>query len=276
MKVPKFLFPYLYGSAYHRAWFTLYGVVIKEIQVSFTQFFTWRFPFYSFFHTISVVLSSFNRLLLGRSLKYSFAFTGEDRIIESLLKKRISEKGYYVEVGSNHPTFISNTYGLYRRGWKGLCIDVNERLILKHRKCRPKDLAICALVSDQAVEKTFYHVENDVLSTLSVENLAAIKKEGLYFKETKVNAETLNELMKRHKVPFSFDLLAVDAEEHDYEVLKSIDFQIFRPKLIVAEDETYQIEDPFQNNIYKLLVEQGYRLEGYVLKNLYFIDSSRA
>lgn len=123
----------LYNSAYSRALYTLWGIVLKELNVVFCQFFTWKYPVRSFLRVMGIITSSISRLFLGRSVKYSFAFTGEDKIIEGILKPLITNHGSYVEVGCNHPKFLSNTYGLYRKGWRGICIDANQNLISKYR-----------------------------------------------------------------------------------------------------------------------------------------------
>src|SRR5690606_114765 len=169
----------LYKSAYSRAAFTLWGVVITEIRSSFRQFFTWRYPLRSLLRTISIILSALVRLPLGRSLKYSYAFAGEDKVIEGLLKPRITEPGFYVDVGANHPKLFSNTYGLYRKGWRGICIDANQELIDLYALNRPRDRAIVALVSADHEEREFYQVQNDVLSTTETAFLEEYRKEGL-------------------------------------------------------------------------------------------------
>src|SRR5690606_712600 len=112
-----------------------------------------QYPFRSLFRTIVVILSALVRLLLGRSVKYSFAFAGEDKVIEGFLKPRITEPGFYVDVGANHPTLFSNTYGLYRKGWRGICIDANQDLIDSYALYRPMDKAIAALVSEDREER---------------------------------------------------------------------------------------------------------------------------
>lgn len=269
-----FLNHYLYKNARKRAGVGMLGQAVQELRVAPSQFLSWKYPFFSVLNFFRVVLSVLIKLSLGRNAKVSYAFYGEDRIIDGILKPRITKVGYYVEVGSNHPKFISNTYGLYRKGWRGLCVDANEPMILKHKKCRPRDTSVCALVSDHSGERTFYHVENDVLSTTSPQNLEDIRKQGLNYREEALKTRTLTELLNKHKVPAVFDLLTIDAEEHDYEVLKGLDFQLFRPRLIVVEEETFILDKPIQNPVYNLLMEQGYRMEGFVLKNLYFLDKS--
>lgn len=260
----------LYKNAYKRAFFTLYGIVFKEVRVAFKQFFTWRHPFYSLYHVLAVIWSAKLRVILGRSLKYSFAFTGEDRILESIYKPRITENGFYVEVGCNHPKFLSNTYSLYRKGWRGICIDGNKQLIKKYKKVRPRDIAICALVSNEVTTKTFYVAENDVLSTMTKTNLEGEDMKNISVEQQTMQTNTLTNILREVNAPSIIDILSIDAEEHDFEVLQSLDFTLYQPKLIIVEDETFSPVQPKDNNIYNFLSENGYTLEGYILKNLYF------
>lgn len=268
----RFLQNLLYKNAFSRAIFTLYGLVWKEIRVCFRQFYTFRFPISSLFRTLGIFISSLNRLMLGRSLKYSFAFTGEDRIIETLLKTKITYNGFYVDVGANHPKFLSNTYSLYRKGWRGICIDANKELIKKYAFFRPKDHAVHALVSDIPAARAFYQVQNDVLSTTDSRFLNDFEKEGLEIKEVKMQSITLTDVLEKYEAPNDFDLLTVDAEEHDLEVLKGLDWKRYRPKLVVVEDETFDFQNGATNPLVFYMRQNGYSLNGFVLKNLYFLN----
>lgn len=268
--VRKHLGRYLYKNAYSRSLFTLYGIVFKEMSVSIVQFYTWKYPVSSCFRVITIILSSFNRLLLGRSLKYSFAFTGEDRILESLYKPLITYNGFYVDVGCNHPVFLSNTYSFYRKGWRGICIDANPEMINKFKFFRPRDKAVLALVSDLDQEREFYLVQNDVLSTTEDANLEIARKEGLSYQVNHYIPRSLTSILEEYGSPKKIDILSVDAEEHDLNVLKSLDFDKYNPKLIVVEDETFDLKAPERNLIYEFLSKNGYDLIGFILTNLYF------
>jgi len=269
-KAQDLLHDRLYNSAYTRARFTLYGQVVQEIKVSFSQFFTWRFPIRSFFRTLSIILSSLIRLLLGRSLKYSFSHTGEDRILESIYKPLITTTGFYVDVGCNHPTLFSNTYSFYRRGWRGVCIDANPTLINRYKYYRPRDLAICAIVSNTPEKRDFFLVQNDVLSTTERQFVDDYIKQGMRIEKIKAIPRTLTSLLDELNAPASIDILTVDVEEHDYPALLSLDLNRYQPRLIAIEDETFDWSNPEQNNIYSYLTQSHYRFLGFILKNLYF------
>src|SRR5215510_10661697 len=51
----------------------------------------------------------------------SFSQQGEDLILARLFEGQ--RRGFYVDVGAHHPRRFSNTFLLYRRGWRGLNID---------------------------------------------------------------------------------------------------------------------------------------------------------
>ncbi len=263
----------LYNNAYSRAFYTLVGITIKEVRCVFKQFYTFKYPLRSLLNVISITYSTITRFLLGRSLKYSFAFTGEDRIIESVLKPVITESGVYVDVGCNHPKLFSNTYGLYRKGWRGVCIDANERLINKYQLMRPKDIAICEVISSSIKDVDFYQIENDVLSTIDKNNLEEAIKLGLSYKTIKRKTSTLTSILKNYNIQRDFDILSIDAEEHDFEVLRSLDFSIYQPKLIIVEDETFDFKTYEANEFVKFLSNKGYEMVGYVLKNSYFLKN---
>ncbi|HEY8402846.1 MAG TPA: hypothetical protein VIK89_16380 [Cytophagaceae bacterium] len=114
---------YLYHKAYSRAFFTNYGIAIQEARSSFKQFFTWKYPLSSFLRSLKYLVMAILRIVTGRSVRYSYSFTGEDRLIESILKPIITRTGFYIDVGCNEPRFISNSFLFYRRGWRGVTID---------------------------------------------------------------------------------------------------------------------------------------------------------
>lgn len=217
-------------------------------------------------------MSSLVRLLFGRSLNYSFAFAGEDRVIIRMLRPLIGRRGYYVDVGCNHPKFLSNTYSLYRRGWRGICIDANQRLVDKFGFYRPRDLAVCALISDLDGPRTFYNIQNNVLSTTEEQNIQSYANEGMSVVPAEMQAQTLTEVLEKAGAPKNFDLLNIDVEEHDLEALRSLDLSRHKPRLIVVEDETFDPHRSADNPICLYLSEHGYRLEGFVIKNLYFMS----
>ena len=263
----------LYQSARSRALFTLLGQVVKEVRVSGRQFFTWTAPVSSGLRVLKYGLVALVRLPLGRSVRLSYGYTGEDRLLESLLKPLVTYNGFYVEVGCNEPRFISNTFLLYRRGWRGICIDPNQALIGKHRRIRPRDQAVCAFVGHETREVDYVQLSNHVLSTADPQYVPQYVAEGQQILTTRrMRPRALTDILTAHHAPAGFDLLAVDAEEFDLSVLQSLDFGRFRPRLVMVEAEDFDPAQPGQHPIFQFLTAKGYGFKGSILKNLYFMN----
>lgn len=211
------------------------------------------------------------RLLLDPHCKYSYAQTGEDRILASYLD--VAKPGYYVDVGCHHPFSGSNTLSLYSRGWRGLVVDGNPDLIRTFKRCRPRDTAICAVVSDREDSLTFTIAERPELSTVCQQfEHDWIKSSGIKARR-QVQAVRLQRLMEENDVPKRFELLTVDVEGHDYEVLTSFDINEFRPRLIVVEMHGFRPGCKNSNPVFDHLENSGYQLVSYSVMNGIFLDS---
>jgi len=67
-------------------------------------------------------------------VKSTYAQHGEDILVLEYLRGYDKSSGIYVDVGANHPTRISNTYLMYRNGFKGISIEPNSELSKLHAK----------------------------------------------------------------------------------------------------------------------------------------------
>ena len=66
-------------------------------------------------------------------------------------------KGNYVDIGCFHPTKYSNTRKMYNLGWSGLNIDLNPITIELFNFKRPKDINVCAALSNKIKKTKLYH-----------------------------------------------------------------------------------------------------------------------
>ena len=62
-----------------------------------------------------------NKYFINRK---SYAMDGEDTAISVFNKKK--DKGFYVDIGAHHPIQRNNTHLLFKKGWEGINIDVNQ------------------------------------------------------------------------------------------------------------------------------------------------------
>jgi len=206
-------------------------------------------------------IKSFRKAFLTRFTRIHYSQFGEDIILKELLSKK--KNGFYVDVGCFHPKKFSNTYALYKKGWRGINIDMEAHKIELFSLARKKDINVLAAISDQ--HKDFYIKANrpyDVFATLS-----ETKTEG-----PTIRTKTLNEILAAtpyHQKPI--DLLTIDAEGHDLHVLRSLDFTIYQPKVLVVESHATDINTVLQSAIHAFMVEQKYRLRSWTLFSLVYL-----
>jgi FkbM family methyltransferase len=159
----------------------------------------------------------------------SFSQFGEDRAIEQLFADRAGP-GFYVDVGAFHPYGGSNTYLLYRRGWRGINIEPVPALCAEIRKRRPRDLTLQLAVADTPGTAEF--LSNGSFSGLADEHhLGGLEGERIIV-ETRTLADVLAQYLPADQ---PVDVLDVDCEGHDLVVLQSNDWSRFRPRVILAE-----------------------------------------
>ena len=139
-----------------------------------------------------------------------------------------------------------------------------------------RDEAICALVSNTEQEMKFTEFKDPLLSSVDSHHIV-VWNEGMKrpIKERKMMKSTaLGTVLKKIEAPTRFELLTIDVEGHDFEVLTSIDLNVYRPKLIVIESHEWDLLKPASNRIYSYLQKHRYAFVGYAISNCYFLDCS--
>ena len=194
----------------------------------------------------------------------SYAMDGEDIAIDLFNKKR--EKGFYVDIGAHHPIQRNNTHLLFKKGWEGINIDVNQFSIELFNFLRPNDLNLQIAVSDGDGEISFfYQKEFSQLNTTDKE----IAKENFQgkFQEKKVKCQTIQNILDNSKYKNKkIDFLNIDVEGAEIKVLNTLNFKIYDPSLICIEILGYrdlnskQREIQIKNSqIYKFLENKAYK-----------------
>ena len=182
------------------------------------------------------------------------------------------DEGFFVDVGCFHPVSHNTTYSLYKRGWRGINIDVDEVKIEAFNIKRPQDINIVCAVSEQA-GKTKYRKHSFWSQLNSLEELEKAKKGE--WREVIVDANTLTHLID--STPYkgrSIDFLSVDVEGHEVSVLRALDFDRYLPKVVCIEMWAGNLEEVMQSELYALMIDQGYQLINWMVVNLVFLHQS--
>jgi hypothetical protein len=91
-------------------------------------------------HIENIDRISANSLLHFR--KWEYSQFGEDGIIEEIFKRIGIENGFYVEFGAGDGVWISNTYSLFKKGWKGFLIEADTSKKYELRKNFPEGCGV--------------------------------------------------------------------------------------------------------------------------------------
>lgn len=194
--------------------------------------------------------------LFGSS-KYSHtAYEGVERV----LLKRLPSTGFFIEAGAVDGVFESNTYFLEKfRGWSGVLIEPVPEMYCRLRINRPNATTFnCALVASEAETPTVTINNNHAMSSVIEENVDTKRDSNSYIE---IQGRTLTSIL--HETGISnIDLLSLDVEGHELEVLKGLDFNLYRPVYILCECLTEKDELEIQAylaNDYNMIEKVTYR-----------------
>jgi len=191
--------------------------------------------------------------------KTSYSQFAEDLIIQFELKSQQSEP-VYVDVGCHNPRRGSNTFLLYKKGWRGLLIDLEYEKILACKLARPRDKSILAAVSDVKELVDIYSQKsfstNTTIAPESISDTSTYKKIG------QIETKTLNEILNQNKIPKNFSFLNIDVEGVDFKVLKSLNFDEYRPAIICIENWESRggIDKIIASETHQYLIQKRYEL----------------
>lgn len=128
-----------------------------------------------------------------------FSNFDEEQMLERFIAELLPAAGarFAVDIGAGDGVRGSNTYALFRKGWRGLGVEGDER--------RARRLA------------------------RAYKNLEGV--EAVHAHATPANVASL---LKQHNVPREFGVLSLDIDSYDYFVLEAV-LKSFRPSLVVTE-----------------------------------------
>lgn len=212
-------------------------------------------------------LSLYNRKKKYKKISYSF--NAVDLIIDYLFKNKKS--GFYIDIGAQHPISNNNTYLLFKKGWKGINIDLDEKNIELFKISRPHDINLNYAISSSISEKDlfFYH-DKSPINTL-VERVSNFQKAKV--KEVKkVKTITLNEVLENLEFSSHLDYMNIDVEGHELDVLQGFDLVRYRPSVISIEYLDLQMKklELKNNNIYRIFETELYKL--LIDKDYHFVN----
>ncbi len=222
--------------------------------------------------TVEKLIAIRNNYLDVYALK-SYSQEGEDMILRRLFEKK--ENGFYIDVGAHHPKRFSNTYFFYLQGWSGINIDAMPNSMKLFNKIRPRDINIEKPISNTKQTLKYYAFNEPALNGFSKE--LSRQRDGLrdyhIIFEKDIETLTLEEVLD-NKLPKDkqIDFLSIDVEGLDFEVLKSNNFEKYRPKVILIEILGSSLLDIENNKITIYLKGLNYSIYAKAVNTVIFIE----
>jgi hypothetical protein len=156
----------------------------------------------------------------------------QDKFVLNILKEK--KNGYFLEIGSNHPININNTYLLEKNyNWKGIMVEYEESFLNSYKEHRENSI----------------HIINDA---------------------TLVDYKSIFET---NNMPLSFDYLQIDLEASNGSTLKTLQkmdsdiFDTYKFATVTFEHDIYNIEHDINNTIFldtRLASREIFKKRGYI------------
>ena len=219
-----------------------------------------------------------------RKLKYkkiSYSYSGVDLIVDYIFKNK--NNGFYLDVGAQHPISNNNTYLLYKRGWRGVNIDLDKKNIDLFNIARPNEINLNFAVSDvEGVADLFFYHDSSPINTLNreVANFQKAKVKNI----KKVQTNTLNNIIRNLNFSNQIDYMNIDVEGHEEKILASFDLQKYKPHVISVEYldlkikklkfKNNDINNLINSNLYKFFTKNDYYFVNWLHGDLIFIHKN--
>lgn len=207
----------------------------------------------------------------------SYSQCGEDLIVDHIFMWLGIERPGYLDIGAHHPKYLSNTYRLYSRGSSGICIEPDPILFRRIARVRRRDVCLnIGIGTDTRTQGDFYIMTSRTLNTFSKEEAERCQNFGSQRIESIVTIPLvpINEVIRKHcKVMPNF--ISLDVEGLDFQILKTFDFDQYRPEVFCLETITFtenNTESKMEDMI-DFMKARGYFVYADTYLNTIFVDA---
>jgi len=252
----------------------------KEIENKFTDIHNHLASFES---TLWNVIKEKEKIQEELTKYESYSQCGEDKIIEFLLSY-MGEKNIgvsYLDIGCNDYKNLSNSYALYKKGIRGVLIDANPVYLDEIKIYRPEDIVLnCGIGAKNSEKMKFYILNTPGLDSFDLESIKEAQRQTPWIEivdEIEVPVYTLDEIYEKYfaSVP---TIVSLDVEGLEMDILKSTNFEKYRPYIFIIETIEYREKISVtnkRNDIIDFMQKNDYVEYSFTGVNSIFIDKRK-
>ena len=184
--------------------------------------------------------------------------------------------GFYIDVGANDPVEHSVTKAFYDAGWRGINIEPLPAHIAAFDAQRPGDINLAVAAGSAAGMLTLYDVPA-VRGWASPDKSVADlhRAEGHTVAELTVPVRTLTDVCAEH-VRGDVHFLKIDVEGFEGDVLRGMDFERWRPWVLVIEATLPNSRETNHASWEHLVTSRRYRYAWFDGLNRYYVAEEHA
>ena len=206
------------------------------------------------------------------------SFDVDEIVVYNFFKHIFRNKtdGFIIDIGANDGVTISHSLPFIDKGWSALMIEPNPVLFEKMNDLYSDlDDVICVnkAVSDSKLDSItlFLGKRRHQGHSTIVEKETQYSYSGEYFsgEKVQVQCDTLVNILVENQIQKHIDILHIDAEGKTLDILKSFDFEKYRPSFLSVDILTQDFDPDgpelksFMKDIgYKFILSQGQSIWG--------------
>ena len=205
----------------------------------------------------------------------SFSQSGEDLIVNYMLRYLFDKsKINYLDIGAHHSKWLSNTKLFYDNKGSCVLIEHDPTIFKEIKKNRKRDICLnCGIGLENQESADFYIMDSTPINTFSKESAYRAQNElgHKIEKIIKIPLVKVNDIFEKY-FNEGCDFLSIDVEGLEMQILNSMDFEKYRPKVICIETREYGT-DELENDIIDMMKAHGYIVYADTHLNTIFLDS---
>ena len=211
--------------------------------------------------------------------KRSYSQAGEDSIVAHITASLgiPFDKCNYLDLGANQPKEMSNTYFFYSHGASGVLVEANPHLAERLRAIRSRDTVLNNCVGNSSGKIMKFNILNiDGLSAFGDVSDILEKNPNTKIEEIiDIESISVSEIIEKYYAKEPPVIFNIDIEGMEMTVLSEINFEQFRPLIIIVEMIPYfnsLVVNNKNSEIYKFLTDKEYIEYAFTGINSIFID----